>query len=41
MGRIAARIRTDKVLNFLFEHSVKVAPAPEPTAAESEVAQSE
>jgi trigger factor len=29
MGRIASRIRTEKVLNYLFENSVKVAPAPE------------
>lgn len=27
MGRIASRLRTDKVLNFLFEHAVKEAPA--------------
>lgn len=27
LGRIASRIRTDKVLNFLFEHAVKEAPA--------------
>jgi trigger factor len=26
LGRIAGRIRTDKVLNFLFEHARKVAP---------------
>jgi trigger factor len=29
LGRIANRIRTDKVLNFLFEHAVKEAPAAE------------
>ncbi len=29
MNRIANRIRTEKVLNFLFEHAVKVAQAPE------------
>lgn len=28
LGRIANRLRTDKVLNFLFEHAVKEAPAP-------------
>jgi trigger factor len=28
LGRIASRLRTDKVLNFLFEHAVKEAPAP-------------
>jgi trigger factor len=31
LNRIASRIRTDKVLNFLFEHAVKEAPAA-PTA---------
>ena len=30
LGRIASRIRTEKVLNFLFEHARKVAPTPEP-----------
>jgi trigger factor len=37
LGRIASRIRTEKVLNFLFEHARKVTPvetAPEPPAAE-------
>ena len=37
LGRIASRIRTDKTLNFLFEHARKVAPsetAEEPTPAE-------
>jgi trigger factor len=29
LNRIANRIRTEKVLNFLFEHAVKVAQAPE------------
>jgi hypothetical protein len=32
LDRIANRIRTEKVLNFLFEHAVKVAPAPEPAS---------
>lgn len=31
--RIANRILTEKTLNFLFEHAVKVAPAPEPEPA--------
>jgi trigger factor len=29
-GRLASRIRTEKVLNFLFEHARKVPPAPKP-----------
>ena len=36
MGRIASRIRTEKVLNYLFENSVKVAPAPEPEQTTTE-----
>lgn len=32
LGRIASRIRTEKVLSFLFENSRKVAPAAEPAA---------
>jgi trigger factor len=37
LGRIASRIRTEKVLNFLFENSRKVEPLPdsEPTAEET------
>ncbi len=31
LGRIAGRIRTEKVLNFLFENAKKVAPVPEAT----------
>jgi hypothetical protein len=33
LGRIANRIRTEKVLNYLFENSHKVAP---PSATESD-----
>lgn len=42
MGRIAARIRTEKVLNFLFENSVKVAPPPpEPETADETTAEAQ
>jgi trigger factor len=34
LSRIANRIRTEKVLNFLFEHAVKEAPAPAAEKAE-------
>ncbi|MBK5290408.1 MAG: trigger factor [Acidobacteriia bacterium] len=34
LRRLASRIRTDKVLNFLFEQARKVAAEPEPEAAE-------
>jgi hypothetical protein len=37
LGRIASRIRTEKVLNFLFEHARKVAPVAD--AAESPAAE--
>ena len=40
MARIASRIRTEKVLNYLFENSVKVAPAPEPEPETTAEAQS-
>jgi len=36
LGRIAARIRTEKTLNFLFEHSRKVTPAEVPAESPSE-----
>ncbi|HYI95160.1 MAG TPA: trigger factor [Bryobacteraceae bacterium] len=36
LGRIASRIRTEKVLNFLFEHSRKVAPVEKPAESTAE-----
>jgi trigger factor len=36
LARIASRIRTDKVLNFLFENARKVAPTEPPPQAESQ-----
>jgi len=36
LDRIANRIRTEKVLSFLFEHAVKVAPAPVEEGTEGE-----
>ena len=35
IGRIASRIRTEKVLNFLFEHARKVTPTEAPAAEET------
>jgi len=39
LGRIASRIRTEKVLNFLFEHARKVTPTPAPAAEETPAAE--
>jgi trigger factor len=39
IGRIAYQIRTNKTLNFLFEHARKEAGEPEPKPSEPEAAQ--
>jgi trigger factor len=39
IGRIASRIRTEKVLNFLFEHARKVTPTEAPVAEETSAAE--
>ena len=39
LGRIASRIRTEKVLNFLFEHARKVTPTEAPAAEETPAAE--
>ncbi len=39
LGRIASRIRTEKVLNFLFEHARKVTPTAAPAAEETPAAE--